>query len=227
MKVLIACEESQEICKAFRELGFEAYSCDLKDCSGGHPEWHLKGNIFDFIDTINFDLMIAHPPCTYLTVTGNKWMKLEYANRFPTRKQDREDAVEFFMKLYNSKIKHIAIENPVGIMSTRLKKADQIIQPYFFGDEAMKLTALWLKNLPKLVHQKEPDLFSCEVTHVPKGEQVTFKSGKKMAKWYVDAAKLNPHDRAEIRSKTFSGIAKAMALQWGTFITKKNGTGCK
>lgn len=104
-------------------------------------------------------------------------------------------------------------------MSTRLKKADQIIQPYFFGDEAMKLTALWLKNLPKLIHQKEPDLFSENITHVSKGEQVVFKSGKKMAKWYCDSVKLKQYERAELRSKTFKGIAKAMALQWGNFIT--------
>lgn len=183
----------------------------------GHPEWHLKGSVFDYIDTMDFDLMIAHPPCTYLTITGNKWMKPEYETRFPTRKQDREDAADFFMKLANANIKNIAIENPIGIMSSRWRKSDQVIHPFFFGDSAMKLTALWLKNLPKLRHFKEDDLFDTN-THVDKGEQVTFKSGKKMAKWYAEAAKLKSYDRSEKRSKTFPGIAKAMATQWGEYL---------
>ena len=218
LKGIIACEQSQAVTKEFRKLGHEVYSCDLKDCSGGHPEWHLKGSIFDIVKNYDFDFLIGHPPCTFLTVTGNKWMKDEYKDRFPTRKQDREDAVNFFMGLANLDIKHICLENPVGIMSTRYKKADQLIHPYFFGDEAMKATCLWLKNLPKLVHQKQADLFSEQVTHVSKGEQVTFKSGKKMAKWYVDATKLNSYDRAEVRSKTFNGIAVAMANQWSEYI---------
>lgn len=216
--VLIACEESQAVCIEFRKLGFEAYSCDLKECSGGYPEWHLKGDVFKFIEILKPDLMIAHPPCTYLTVTGNKWMKPEYEDRFPTRKKDRELAVEFFMKIANANVKHIAIENPVGIMSSRWRKADQLIHPYYFGDKAMKLTALWLKNLPKLVHQKEADLFNSCITHVDKGEQIVFKSGKKMAKWYVDATKYESYERSELRSKTFPGIASAMAEQWGKYI---------
>ena len=212
MRVLVACEESGTVRDAFIRMGHYAISCDLKDTRVPGP--HYKGSVFDIIND-GFDIMIAHPPCTYLTVTGNKWMKDEYKDRFPTRKQDREDAVEFFMKLANAPIPRICLENPVGIMSTRWRKADQLIHPYFFGDEAMKATCLWLKNLPKLVHQKEPDLFSGETTHVSKGEQVVFKSGKKMAKWYVEAAKLNSHDRSEVRSVTFQGIANAMAQQWG------------
>lgn len=148
-------------------------------------------------------------------------MKPEYAERFPTRIQDREDAATFFMALANSPIEKICLENPVGIMSTRWRKADQVIQPYFFGDSAMKLTALWLKNLPKLQHFRHRDLFIDEPTHVDKGEQIVFKSGKKMAKWYSDAASLSSHDRAELRSKTFTGIARAMAEQWGGLVDPK------
>lgn len=149
MKVLIACEESQRVCIAFRELGHEAYSCDLLDCSGGHPEWHIKDDVLKIIND-PWDLMIGHPPCTFLTVTANKWMKPEWEWKYPTRKQDRIDAIDFFMKLINAPIEKIAIENPVGIMSTQYKKPDQIIQPWMFGERAQKKTCLWLKNLPLL-----------------------------------------------------------------------------
>jgi len=204
MKVLIACEESQTVCKAFRELGNEAYSCDLYECSGGHPEWHIKGDAIEEAHRGGYDLMIAHPPCTYLTVTGNRWFKPEYADRFPNRPQQREEAVEFFMKLANAPIDKICIENPLGIMSTRWRKPDQIIQPYQFGHTEAKKTCLWLKNLPPLKHTK-----------IVEPEYITYKSGKRMAKWYSDAVKLPPEERSKLRSKTFEGIAKAMAAQWG------------
>jgi hypothetical protein len=148
--------------------------------------------------------MIAHPPCTYLTVTGNKWMKDEYKDRFPTRQQDRKDAIEFFMRLANANIPMIAIENPIGIMSTTWRKPNQIIHPWQFGHEASKSTCLWLKNLPKL----NP------TNVVGKGEFIEYKSGKRMTKWYADAASLKPKERAKIRNKTFQGIADAMAAQW-------------
>lgn len=204
MKVLIACEESQEVCKAFRDKGHEAYSCDIQDCSGGHPEWHIKGDVLAILDR-GWDLIIAHPPCTYLTVTGNKWFKPEYADRFPTRQQDRKDAIEFFMAIINADCPKIAVENPIGIMSTTYRKPDQIIQPYQFGHEASKSTCLWLKGLPLLT---PTDIVS-------KGEFTTYKSGKRVAKWYADAANNDPATRAKIRNKTFTGIAQAMAAQWG------------
>lgn len=151
MKVLIGCEESQTVCKAFRALGYEAFSCDLLPCSGGHPEWHLQMDVFEAIKLKKWDLGIFHPECTRLTVTANKWYKPEFSHRFPTIHEDREIAVEFFMKLVHVDIPKIAIENPIGIMSTRYRKPDQIIQPYQFGDPERKSTCLWLKGLPNLI----------------------------------------------------------------------------
>jgi len=213
MKILIACEESQVLTKAFRENGHEAYSCDIQDCSGGHPEWHIQDDVVNVIDN-GWELMIAHPPCTYLTVTGNRWFyhpkdkhlpteKRRPHPRFPDRRERRQEAVNFFMLFANSKVPKIAIENPVGVMSTLWRKPDQIIQPYEFGDPHAKKTCLWLKNLPKL-----------EPTKIVEPEYVTYKSGKRMAKWYHDAASLPPDERERVRSKTFEGIAKAMVEQW-------------
>jgi len=213
-KILVACEESQAICKALRKEGLEAYSCDLEPCSGGHPEWHIQGDAIAEAYSGKYSAMVAHPPCTYLTVTGNKWYyhpddkELPINERrphpnFPNRANDREDAVEFFQKLMDAPIDQIAIENPIGIISTRIKKPEQIIQPYNFGDPHAKKTCLWLKGFDKLVHTKEVE-----------PEYVTFKSGKRMAKWYVDAAKLPPKERACVRPKTFEGIANAIVNQW-------------
>ena len=158
MKILIACEESQTVCKAFRELGFEAYSCDILDCSGGHPEWHIKGNVLEIIkcdyiitmtDTVHrigkWDLMIAHPPCTYLSVSGLHWNKKD-----KTRDKKTSDALEFVQKLLDAPIKHIALENPVSCISSKIRKPDQTLQPYEHGHPESKLTCIWLKNLPKL-----------------------------------------------------------------------------
>lgn len=234
MNILIACEESQAVCKAFRELGFNAYSCDLVECSGGHPEWHLLGDALDviknnggvtqnggrvFVD--KWDLMIAHPPCTYLTSSGAKWfyhpddkgLPIEDRRphpKFPHRKEDQNAGAEFFMALYNSDIPYIAVENPVGIMSTRFRKPDQIVQPFMFGDQARKTTCLWLKGLPLL---QPTDV-------VDEGETLTFKSGKRMQKWISDALTntKTAEERRRLRSKTFEGMAKAMASQWGNFV---------
>ena len=206
MKILIACEESQTICKEFRRLGHEAYSCDLLPCSGGHPEWHLQCDVFTVLDQ-GWDMMIAHPECTRLTVTANKWYKPEFSERFPTIHQDREDAVDFFMRLANANIPRIAIENPIGIMSTRWRKPDQIIQPYQFGDPERKSTCLWLKNLPKLIP-----------TDIVQPEIITFKSGKTMSKCHYESVKLSKEERRKARSKTFPGIARAIAEQWGNLI---------
>lgn len=226
MNVLIACEESQTITKAFREHGFTAFSCDLQPCSGGRPEWHIKGDVLDvlngrcFFETedgetryyipTKWDLIIAHPPCTYLTVTGNKWFKPEYAERFPNREQDRKDAIEFFMKFVNADCDHIAIENPVGVMSTHYRRPDQYIEPYYFGEPDRKKTGLWLKGLPLLVP-----------TELVEPELITFKNGHKMSKAYSAASHLTPAERSKARSKTSEGVARAIVEQWGNYL---NGT---
>lgn len=220
MKVLVACEESQTVCKAFRAKGHEAYSCDIQPCSGGHPEWHICNDVLDIINgntefftcdgtlhIINaWDMIIAHPPCTYLTNTGNRWFNVQrYGDKAIQRVKSREEAAQFFMAFVNAPCEHIAIENPVGYMSTHYRKADQIIQPYMFGHEAEKRTCLWLKNLPAL-----------KATNVVKPpERVRFASGKSMPQWYADAWHMSSEERSKFRSKTFQGIAQAMADQWG------------
>lgn len=206
MRVLIACEESQRVCIAFRNKGHEAYSCDIIPCSGGHPEWHIQRDVLPLLEQ-RWDLIIAHPPCTYLTVTGNRWFNIErYGDKAIQRTQDREDAIRFFMIFTNRKCERVAIENPVGVMSTVYRKPDQIIQPYMFGDAFEKKTCLWLKGLPKLTatNTVKPD------------DRVFFDSGKSMPKWYADAWKLSKEERSRIRSQTFQGIADAMAEQWGS-----------
>lgn len=221
MRVLVACEESQAVTIELRKLGDEAFSCDILPCSGGHPEWHFQDDVFNVIDQ-GWDMMIAFPPCTYLSVSGAQWYyhpddkNLPIENRrphpkYPNRSRDRQDASEFFIRLYNSNIKHIAIENPVGIMNTTFMKPTQIIQPWMFGDEATKTTCLWLKNLPELT----------PTNIVSKGERTVFASGKSHPKWYADAlAKAKtPEERRNLRSKTFPGIAKAMAEQWTKHLT--------
>lgn len=221
MKVLVACEESQRVTIELRKLGNEAYSCDLLDCSGNHPEWHIKkdvtlllnGNcIFSTIDGVEheisgkWDMIIAFPPCTYLTVTGNRWFNYEkYGDKAIQRMLDRDDAIKFFMRIANADCDRIAIENPIGVMSTQWRKPDQIIQPYQYGDAYEKRTCLWLKGLPMLSPTK--------IVETP--DRIQFKSGKTMAKWYVEAGNLSKEQRALVRSKTFPGIAKAMAEQWG------------
>lgn len=221
MKILVACEESQRVTIEFRKLGHEAYSCDLLDCSGNHPEWHIKkdvtlllnGNcIFYTVDGVEheisgkWDMIIAFPPCTYLTVTGNRWFNYKkYGDKAIQRMLDRNAAIKFFMTIANADCDKIAIENPVGIMSTHWRKPDQIIQPYQFGDAYEKRTCLWLKGLSTLTPTK--------IVEIP--DRIQFKSGKTMAKWYVEAGNLSKEQRALVRSKTFPGIARAMAEQWG------------
>ena len=221
MRVLVACEESQAVCSAFREKGHEAYSCDIIECSGGHPEWHIQRDVLPLLNgdcefkTVDgkrhvidgqWDLLIAHPPCTYLTVTGNRWFNVErYGEKALARIQAREEAVEFFMSFVNADCSRIVIENPVGYMSTYYRKPDQIIQPYMFGDPFEKTTCLWLKGLPLLQATNE----------VPPPERKVFNSGKTMPAWYADAWHLPKEERAKLRSKTFPGIAKALADQYG------------
>lgn len=205
MKVLIACEESQEVCKAFRAKGHEAYSCDIQECSGGHPEWHLKQDVIPLLNE-EWDLIIAHPPCTFLTVTGNRWFNVKrYGDKAIQRQKDREEAVAFFMQFVNAKCKKIAIENPIGYMSTAYKKPTQIIHPYMFGDPARKATCLWLKGLPKLIP-----------TNIVEPIIIHYQNGKGTDNpWHMETMKLPPNERSKARSKTFPGIAAAMAAQWG------------
>ena len=218
MKVLVACEESQEVCKAFRAKGHEAYSCDIQEPSGGHLEWHILGDALAVltggtITTMDgsrheigkWDLLIAHPPCTYLTVTGNRWFNVErYGDAALNRLANRHEAVNFFMEFALSDIPKIAIENPVGHMSTAWRKPDQIIHPYMFGDPARKATCLWLKGLPKLT---PTDMVEPVIIHYQNGKGTDNP-------WHMETMKLPPKERAKARSKTFPGIAKAMASQW-------------
>ena len=204
MKILVACEESQAVTKELRKLGHEAYSCDLLPCSGGHPEWHLQQDVIPLLKE-KWDMIIAFPPCTHLAVSG--------ARHFEQKRKDgrQQQGIDFFMKFVNADCPRIAIENPIGIMSSIYRKPDQIIQPWMFGDKFTKSTCLWLKGLPKL----EP------TNIVEKGEFIEWickKTGKKkrQAKWFFEALKnaKNNEERSIIRSKTFPGIAKAMAEQW-------------
>ena len=213
MKILVACEESQAITKEFRALGHEAYSCDILPCTGGHPEWHLQGDVFGFIDQ-GWDLMVAHPPCTFLSVSGARHLYNKDGSANRERYEKQYEALEFVKKLMDADIPRIAIENPVSVISTKIRKPDQIVQPWMFGDSASKTTCLWLKNLPKLVATNVVDKGEFK-------EWVDKKSGKvkRQATWYYDAlinAK-TPEERRSLRSKTFKGIAQAIASQWGIF----------
>ena len=220
MKILIGCEESQAVCIEFRKLGFEAYSCDIQPCSGGHPEWHYQQDIFEVIK-MGWDMMICFPPCTYLTVTGARWLYNKDKTRNEARWIAQDEAAEFAKSLYYSDINMVALENPVGKLSSLWMKPTQIIQPYFFGDEAQKTTCLWLKNLPPLYHNKTATLFDEEATHCGKGEMVTTSTGKTFSKWYWETSKGKGKERQIMRSKTFPGIAKQMALQWGEYLLTK------
>ena len=201
MKVLVACEESQEVCKAFRERGHEAYSCDLQDCSGGHPEWHIMGDVLPLLNGncsfitrggqwVNidgrWDLIIAHPPCTHLASSGARW--------FREKQMDyrQQKSCVLFMQMMLANADRVAVENPVGIMSRCYRRPDQIIQPWQFGHGETKATCLWLKNLPELVPTE-------------------IVEGREQRVWKMPPSA----DRAKERSKTYPGIAKAMAEQWG------------
>ena len=210
MKILIACEESQAVTKEFRALGHDAYSCDILPCSGGHPEWHLQGDVFKYINQ-GWDLMVAHPPCTYLSVSGARHLYNKDKSPNIERYKNQAEALDFVQKLMDVNIEKIAIENPISVISSHIRKPDQIIQPYMFGDSASKSTCLWLKNLPKL---KPTNIVS-------KGEFFEFKDRKtgkvkRQALWYYEALQKakTPQERRTLRSKTFKGIACAMANQW-------------
>ena len=221
MKVLVACEESQAVCKAFRERGHEAYSCDIIDCSGGHPEWHIKQDVLPLLNGNctfkdmrggqhsiegKWDLIIAHPPCTYLCMSGQKHCNVDvYGKRAVERIKKRDEAIEFFMKFINADCDKIAVENPVGVMTRYYRKADQYIQPLEFGHPTSKKTGLWLKGLPKLVP-----------TEIVEQEFHISSTGRKWDKWFWDSSVISDREeRSRFRSRTFEGIAKAMSNQWG------------
>ena len=228
MKVLIACEYSGIVREAFKKKGHDAWSCDLlpTEIEGQH----IKANVLDVLynDEVSFygvpkhwDLMIAHPPCTMIAGSSVQWLShpedkhLPFDDRrphpkYPNRRTDMLESIEFVKKLYNCYIEKVCIENPVGVLGTRWKKSDQIIQPYQFGDEATKTTCLWLKNLPPLKHTKL----------VGKGERIVFTSGKSHPKWYAEALSKakTKQERQTLRSKTFQGIANAIAEQWSVKI---------
>ena len=209
MRILIACEESQAVCIAFRKLGHSAYSCDTLPCSGGHPEWHIQGNVLDYLDR-RWDMLIGFPPCTYLAVSGLHWNK-----RIEGRQDLTEDAITFVRALMEADIPMIAIENPVGCISTRIRKPDQIIQPYQFGHDASKKTCLWLKNLPPLL---PTNYFPPRIV-----------DGKERWSNQTDSGqnRLTPSEtRASERSKTYSGIANAMAEAWGQSLYLSTSFSC-
>lgn len=250
LNILIACEESQAVCRAFRELGHNAYSCDLFKCSGTkfgtdeaepHSEWHFDHDVTTVLDKTDltlqngeqaviegdWDIMIGHPPCTFLAVSGAKWMyhpddkdkPIEERRphpHFPNRRKEQEDGAKFFLFLANAKVKRIAIENPVGVMSSRWRKPDQNIQPYMFGDPYSKNTCLWLKNLRPLHPSEETD---------DHGERIYFESGKSQPKWYSDGLTKtkSKEERQKWRSKTFPGIARGIAEQWTIQIAAEEG----
>lgn len=223
MKILIACEESQTVCKAFRDIGLDAFSCDIQDCSGGHPEWHIRGFLEDIIGNGNeWGAIIAFPPCTHLSASG--------ARHFKEKVLDgrQQYAINFFMMIANRKCDYIAIENPVGIMSTKWRKPDQIIQPWQFGHPESKSTCLWLKGFPKLQPTKIAEFkkYRCKC-----GNTFDSNAGKYgccpdyAAKPLWDNQtksgqnKIPPSaDRSKMRSKTYTGIAEAMADQWGSIL---------
>jgi len=198
VKILVACEESQAVTKEFRKLGHEAFSCDILPCSGGHPEWHLQQDVTELLKE-KWDMIIAFPPCTHLAVSGAAWFKEKIADG------RQQEGIDFFMKFVNASCEKIAIENPICIMSTKYRKPDQYIQPYYFGDNTPKKTSLWLKNLPKL-----------KPTNMVEPEYIIGKrDGKKYSKIHYMSVGKDPGERSRLRSKTFPGIAKAMAEQWG------------
>ena len=213
LRVLVACEESQAVTKELRKLGHEAYSCDLLPESGGYPEWHLQHDVTDLLK-LKWDMIIAFPPCTFLTNAGmcnltRKGATDEYrANRL----QKRDEARDFALQIYNSNCPLIAIENPVGFLNTNWRKPNQIVKPYEHGHSVNKKTCLWLKGLPKL-----------EPTNIVEPNNERAKLGKTVSSWYAETLKQGKGNLAEvsrIRSKTFDGIAKAMAIQWSSFACR-------
>lgn len=202
MRVLVACEYSGVVREAFRELGYDAWSCDLLPADDSSP-YHYQGDAFDIVGH-GWDLMIAHPPCTHIAVSGGR--------HFEQKRKDgrQQEGIDLFMRFINAPISRVAIENPVSIMSTKFRKPDQYVQPYEFGDATSKKTCLWLKGLPKLVP-----------TNIVVPEKIINSKGKVYDKWWYETCSLPLSVRGKVRSKTFQGIANAMAQQWGDFINEQ------
>lgn len=223
IRVLVACEESQRVCIEFRKRGFTAFSCDIQPCSGGHPEWHIQGDVIPVINGDckfttedgtfysikgKWDLIIAHPPCTYFALSGNGWFNIErWGDKAIERYKEREKALEFFLKIANADCEHIAIENPKGTISQLYRMYDQCIQPYEHGHPERKSTCLWLKNLPKI-----------KPTNIVEPKLTTLPDGKQYSDWHLRTFGMKPEERRRERSKTFEGIAKAFAEQWGDYL---------
>ena len=214
LRILVACEESQTVTKALRSRGHEAHSCDILPTTGKHPEWHIQDDVLNQLDK-GWDMMIAFPPCTYLTVSGNAWM------HDPERQKERKKALAFIRKLMKAPIDKIAIENPIGVISTAIRKPDQIIQPYYFGDNAKKSTCLWLKNLPHLEPTDMVDEDQLEYKHWYDKKK---RRWRRQPLWYYQARDLSDEERRRVRSKTFQGIADAMGrpMDSGHFYSVKN-----
>lgn len=212
MRILIGCERSNEVRSRFENIGFDAWSCDT-DYNAKIGVKHLRCSIFDIIND-GWDAMICFPPCTHLASAGCAFFEQK-------RKDGRQQqGIDFFMAMINAPIKYIAVENPVGIMSGIYRKPDQIIEPYYFGDKNKKSTCLWLKNLPKLYYTLEDNLFGSKTSVEPDIVTPT-KTGKRYSKHEYEASK-NHKYRQQIRSKTFPGIAQAMADQWGSYLLKSS-----
>ena len=214
-KILVACEESQAVTIELRKLGHEAYSCDLYECSGGHPEWHLHQDVIPLLKN-KWDAIIAFPTCTYLTNAGTRHFsrRINPEEKVAAREKLREEAAKFFMLFANADCENIAIENPVGWMNSQYRKPDQIIHPYYFGDDFKKRTCLWLKGLPKLkatnmLPEPEPK-YICQ-GELSKGKKIGWCEG-------IKGTTGGQEGRAKARSKTFPGIAKAMAEQWSDYL---------
>ena len=236
MRILVACEESQAVTIELRRLGHDAYSFDIQECSGGHPEWHIKGDVLPLLNgdcefntmggerhsiAGRWDMIIAFPPCTYLTVTGNRWLNVErYGEKAIQRPKDREAAIKFFMAFADADCKRIAIENPIGHMNSAWRKPNQIIQPWQFAlteeENTEKSTCLWLKGLAPFVPKtkKKPEL-SYHTWITPSGKI------KRQTLWYYNTRCLPRSKRASAASKTFPGIARAMAEQWAWSVNDK------
>ena len=200
-----------------RALGVEAYSCDIEPCSGGHPEWHIQGDVTPLLEQ-EWDMIIAFPPCTYLTHAGTRHYsrRINSEEKVLTREKKREEAVQFFMQFVNAKCNRIAIENPVGYMNSLYRKPDQIIHPYYFGEAVQKRTCIWLKNLPLLEHTnmlpKPEPIYICQGDKC-KGKRINWCEALK-----TGVGRGTQAERAKARSKTFEGIAKAMASLWGVLV---------
>jgi hypothetical protein len=225
---LVACEESQVVCIAFREKGHEAYSCDILPCSGDHPEWHIQDDVLKHLND-GWDMMIGHPPCTYLSFAANRSWNDE------GRIYKRLEALKFFADLWKAPIPSICLENPKSCASPVIAKYSQEIQPYYFGDPFLKTTWLWLKNLPPLKWNKQDNLFEQKTSSgKPEPMMITlrkpskyYKGGEIKKRYFADTnnielmKKYNIHfteynmNKSKLRSKTFPGVAKAMAEQWG------------